>query len=89
MINYEMKFGDQNKDDFKCYDIKITIDLLQDQIMFLIMIKDITNDKKVKILQEVDEYKSQLMASVSHELRTPLNGSINLIEHANEEEEIP
>ena len=29
------------------------------------------------------------MASVSHELRTPLNGSINLIDHANQDDDVP
>lgn len=50
--------------------------------MFLVIIRDITNEKKLRILEEVNEYKNQLMSSVSHELRTPLNGSINMLQIA-------
>ena len=47
---------------------------------------DVTLKNKVKNLEEVSEYKSQLMASVSHELRTPLNASICMLEMAVESE---
>ena len=56
--------------------------------MYLIIIRDITNDKKVKILEEINEFKNSLHQSVSHELRTPLNGSINTLSIADSDESI-
>jgi signal transduction histidine kinase len=56
--------------------------------MYLIIIRDITNDKKVKVLEEINEFKNSLLQSVSHELRTPLNGSLNTLHTAETDESI-
>ena len=57
--------------------------------MFLVIIEDITHETRLLILEECNNYKTQLLYSVSHELRTPLNGSINMLDEAENEGSIP
>ena len=50
---------------------------------------DITERNLIAKLQDINDYKNRLLASVSHELRTPLNASLNLIQAALEDPQIP
>ncbi len=47
--------------------------------IILVIIEDITKDLSIKKLNEINNYKSKMLATLSHELRTPLNCSITML----------
>ncbi|KAL4441634.1 hypothetical protein ABPG74_021566 [Tetrahymena malaccensis] len=60
----------------------------EDDSCFLIILKDVSQKMMYDRLQEIDQYKDQLLASVTHELKTPLNGILAIVQAAEHEEDI-
>ena len=69
--------------------IKFTSSLFMDKQVYVINITDTTDRDSLIAAQASSEYKTRLLSSVSHEFRTPLNGSINFIEQALNEPQVP
>ena len=44
------------------------------------IIKDVTHFNQIRVLQSMNQNKSQMLSQVSHEFRTPLNCIILLVQ---------
>lgn len=61
----------------------------KDKPAIALIFSDVTESNLVVSLQDNNDYKNRLLASVSHELRTPLNASLNFIQTAIEDPNVP
>ena len=70
-------------------EIRVMYLIYQDVSSLALIFTDITERHLIVKLQDTNDYKNRLLASVSHELRTPLNASLNFIQAAIEDPQIP
>jgi len=53
-----------------------------------VVFHNVSQEEEIQKLEQINKYKTLMMASVSHELRTPLNGSMSMLECALEDPKI-
>lgn len=80
--------GRAEKSDY-LLEIRIMRLVYRDKLSLALIFTDITERNLVVTLQDNNDYKNRLLASVSHELRTPLNASLNFIQAAIEDKQLP
>ena len=71
------------------FEIKITISSEGEQLVLFILITETTHRDKVLQLEEINNFKNQLLGSISHEMRTPLNSNKIFLEVAENSSKIP
>jgi len=57
---------------------KVKEGVIFEKKQLIVVFTDITASKRVSILEEVNEFKSQMMSAITRELKTPLNSIIGL-----------
>jgi len=62
------------------YNIKIGKSFFFGQDVLYIAISNTSQENAIMYLQEINQYKTNILKSISHELRTPLNGSYGLMQ---------
>lgn len=66
-------------------DIDIGIILWKNEKAVLVLLNDVTSKMKIQQINQINEYKDNILASVSHDLRTPLNSMMGFLEIMAEE----
>ncbi|EAR87606.2 response regulator receiver domain protein, partial (macronuclear) [Tetrahymena thermophila SB210] len=72
--------SNNNDDNLKQYDIKITSVILNGEPALIVMINDSTDRFIMQQMKESSEFKSQLLNYIQHIAKTPLNSIIQLSE---------
>ena len=62
------------------YNIKIGKSFFFGQDVLYIAISNTSQENAIMYLKEINDYKTNVLASISHELRTPLNGTMGLVQ---------
>jgi len=86
IFNGKLKTEDHHA---KSIEIKISYLHQYEREFIILIIRDTTQRDLLVTLEDNNKYKDQLLASVSHELRAPLNGTINLVESAVNDKNMP
>ena len=66
-------------------DIDIGIILWRNEKAILVLLNDVTSKRKIQQINQINEYKDNILASISHDLRTPLNSMMGFLELMAEE----
>jgi len=48
--------------------------------VFTLVCTDLSQLKRLTMLEDINHYRNSMVHSISHELKTPLNGIVNLVQ---------